>query len=70
MTNDEMAKFLVTLPPDCKVICNTGWEFEADINGIWYSESLNEVHLTQGGTFEKNHGYKNGFKLIYCEDGW
>lgn len=77
MTTSELIKYLNVLPPDCKVMSNSGWECcETNIGGIWYSESTNEVHLTQGGECEKEEGYnrhalrenKSDFKMIYCEE--
>ena len=67
MTTTELISQLNKLPKDCLVICNTGWEYESEINGVWYSKDRNECHLTQGGQYEKDRGYKDGFEMIFCD---
>lgn len=67
MTTTELISHLNKLPKDCLVICNTGWEFESEINGVWYSKDRNECHLTQGGQYEKERGYEDGFEMIFCD---
>lgn len=67
MTVIDLIPKLVILPGDTKVISNSGWEGETNVDGIWYNEEIKEVHLTQGTEFELQNGYRNGFKLIYSK---
>lgn len=70
MTTKKLIEILSVLPDDCVVMSNSGWECDpSDVEGIWYSEELNEVHLTQGGRYENREGYScrnKCFKKIYC----
>lgn len=66
MTVNELMSRIAILPPDAIIMSNSGWECDpTDIGGIWYNRRLNEVHMTQGGYYEKEHGYKEGFQCIY-----
>ena len=47
MTAEKLIGILSKLPSDCRIISDTGWEFECDILAVWYSEELNEAYLTQ-----------------------
>lgn len=78
MTANKLIEVLRKLPDDCIIMSNSGWECdETDIGGVWYSEELNEAHLTQGGRYEAEKGYslhrtgreKAKFKMIYCDKG-
>ena len=75
MTAKKLIDILKELPDNCKVMSNSGWECSpTDIEGVWYCETLNEVHFTQGGNFEDENGYdftagewkNHKFKKIYC----
>ena len=66
MTVNELISRIAILPPDATIASNSGWECgPPDIGGIWYNCQLNEVHITQGGSYEKERGYKKGFWCIY-----
>lgn len=67
MTRAELVGYLEAVPSDCRIISNSGWEFESDIGGIWYNPTKNECHLTQGGKLENKRGYKDGFQKIMCD---
>lgn len=45
MTAGELARVLDQLPQDCRVFVDTGWEYEAAIETVWYFEELNAVFL-------------------------
>ena len=76
MTVQELTQHLSKVPQDARVMSNSGWEgCETDIGGIWYSKNRNEVHLTQGGYYERLEGYcpytpgkkhMNDFEMIFC----
>lgn len=69
MTVQEFKRHLLDggIPNDAKIMSNSGWECsETEIGGIWYCAESNEIHLTQGGPFERKHGYKSNFRMIYC----
>lgn len=75
MTKAELIQHLSVLPDDCTIMSNSGWECsESDIGGIWYNRSTNECHLTQGGSFQNEHGYRRigypgdekDFEKIFC----
>lgn len=75
MTKNELIKLLEPLPSDCVIMSNSGWECgETDIGGIWYNKNKNECHLTQGGIYQKEKGYKNDygvreyFEMLYCTE--
>lgn len=70
MTASKLISILATLPGNATVVSNSGWECDpTDIGGIYYCKETNEIHLTQGGNFENDYGYKpcNGlsYKCIY-----
>lgn len=66
MTVQDMISRISALPPNAEILSNSGWECDpTDIGGIWYNPGLNEVHLTQGGKYQKEYGYKPGFKCIW-----
>jgi hypothetical protein len=66
MTVQDMISHISVLPADAEILSNSGWECDpTDIGGIWYNPQLNEVHLTQGGEYQKEYGYKPGFKCIW-----
>ena len=71
MTVQELVNHLSNVPKDARIISISGWECcETDIGGIWYSKSRNEVHLTQGGCYERERGYLDDFEMIFCKDGY
>ena len=71
MLVQELVNYLSNVPQDARIMSNSGWEVdETDIGGIWYSKSRNEVHLTQGGGYERKHGYLDDFEMIFCKDGY
>ena len=58
MTAKQLIDLLSRFPGDAIVMSNSGWECsETHIGRAWYSDELNEIHLTQGGDYEKREGY-------------
>ncbi len=66
MTASKLISILATLPGNATVVSNSGWECDpTDIGGIYYCKETNAIHLTQGGDFENDHGYKPCKDLTY-----
>ena len=66
MTASKLISILATLPENSTVVSNSGWECDpTDIGGIYYCKETNEIHLTQGGNYENDYGYKPHDGLTY-----
>ena len=49
MTKAKLLAILGKVPDDATLMSNSGWECDpTDMDGVWYSAELNEVHFTQG----------------------
>ena len=75
MTAKELREQLRKVPDYCVVMSNSGWERDpTDIDGVWYYPEGNEVHLTRGGKYEAEDGYKpdwgypGEFVKVYCKE--
>lgn len=66
MTLEELKKLTKDIPQDTKIICDTGWEFESEIGGLWYSEDLKELHLAMNEfESEAEDFYDKGFVPLH-----
>lgn len=66
MTAAGLINILNSLPYNTKIISNSGWEDETDIESVWYNPSLKIAVLTQCTSCRNQNIYgANGYKLIY-----